>query len=174
MLAGRGVGRRLRHRGVRHRGVSLAMTSLDPDASLGEMIPRSDSRNRRIARFSGFVHGLDSVLDFQSADQSRHDEGDCDRIHLSAPSASRKQFGFSPLLTNIVMGTAMVNLDRHASPHLQSRQRIHHRRSSSCSSRSPARVCIWTSSPRSAGWASPTSSPEASANGSAPRSARSS
>jgi Kef-type K+ transport system membrane component KefB len=93
--------------------VSLAMTSLSSDASLLEMIlhPIIEIGGSLIL---GFVLGF--ILSRISKRATNRDMMKAIAIGFIIGAVGiAKEIGFSPLLTNIVMGTTMVNLDRHAS-----------------------------------------------------------
>jgi Kef-type K+ transport system membrane component KefB len=92
--------------------VSLAMTSLSPDASLGMMIlePIIEIGGSLLL---GFALGF--ILSRISKKAQNRDMMKAIAIGFIIGAVGlAKELGFSPLLTNIVMGTTMVNLDRHA------------------------------------------------------------
>jgi Kef-type K+ transport system membrane component KefB len=92
--------------------VSLAMTSLSPEASLGRMILEP------ILEIGGSLalgFALGWILSRISKKSQNRDMMKAIAIGFIIGAVGlAKELGFSPLLTNIVMGTTMVNLDRHA------------------------------------------------------------
>jgi Kef-type K+ transport system membrane component KefB len=92
--------------------VSLAMTSLSSNASLGQMILEP------IIEIGGSLAlglALGWILSRISKKAQNRDMMKAIAIgFIFGAVGLAKELGFSPLLTNIVMGTAMVNLDRHA------------------------------------------------------------